>query len=364
MALADFNQDGKLDLAVTLGSPQNSAAGFAILLGKGDGTFQAPIINPLAADSIAAADLNGDGIPDLMVITQASSTASSSLYYLLGNGDGSFQPPVGLYLYPENDNTGLPLLMADVNGDGKPDLVSLAPSLGFFSLLNLTTGPPPFRMVSSASFALGPVAADAFVTAFGTNLPTSMTGLSIQVTDSAGVTRPATPIYTSATQLNFLMPAGTSTGVASVSITSPGDATPLVAQVEIATIAPGLFTENAAGLAAAYAVRVDAQGNQTILPAFSVQNGTAVATPIDLGASTDQVYLSLFGTGFDALITGMANVTVAGQTVPVTYYGPQGLAGLDQVNVLLPPTLAGSGASAVVFSEAGTTANTVHITIQ
>jgi hypothetical protein len=99
-------------------------------------------------------------------------------------------------------------------------------------------------------------------------------------------------------------------------------------------------------------------------PVFTVQNGTAIATPIDLGTSTDQVYLSLFGTGFDSAGTGSVTVTVAGQTLPVTCSGPQGLAGLDQVNVLLPHALAGSGSSPVVLSASGSVANTVYITIR
>lgn len=139
---------------------------------------------------------------------------------------------------------------------------------------------------------------------------------------------------------------------------------PLVAQVQIVPVAPGLFSENAAGIAAAYAVLVDAQGNQSYKPVFAVQNGTVVATPIDLGASVDQVYVVLFGTGFDTPTPGRVNVTVAGQNVPVSYSGPQGVAGLDQVNVLLPRGLAGSGDSPVVLSVAGAIANTVRITIQ
>lgn len=367
MSLADFNRDGKLDLVVTLGTPQNSASGFAILLGKGDGTFQAPVINSVAASSIAAADLNGDGIPDLMAIALVNNNNSAfgvTLYYLLGNGDGSFQPQVGLNVYPGNGNVGGPLTIADVNRDGRPDLVSSAWPLGFFSLLDLTAGPPPFQMVSSASFALGPVAADSFVSAFGTHLPISITGLSIQATDSEGASRAARALYTSATQLNFIMPAGTSAGVATVSITSSDNATPLAAQVDIVPVAPGLFTLNGAGLAAAYAVVFDAQGHQSYEPAFTVQNGTFVAMPIDLGTPTDQVYLSLFGTGFDNPVTGSVKVTIGGQTAPVTYAGPQGTAGLDQVNVLLPHGLAGSGDSAVVLSAGESTANTVHITIQ
>jgi uncharacterized protein (TIGR03437 family) len=350
MFLADFNGDGWLDVAVT------TNPGFAILLGKGDGTFQAPLTNPLSAGSIAAGDLNGDGVLDLMVTT--GDTGAFPASYLLGNGDGSFQSPV-----PVGVLAGPALLIADVNRDGRPDLVSPALPLGFFSLLNLTPG-PPFQVVSSASFSAGPVAADSFVSAFGTNLPASAAGLSILVTDSAGVSRPAAPLYASPTQINFIMPAGTSRGVATVSITSPGNATPLAPHVEIAPIAAGLFTENALGLAAAYAVRIDAQGNQSYQTVFNVQNGTVVATPLDLGSSSDRVYLSLFGTGFDSAGVGSVNVTIAGQTAPVSYAGPQGLAGLDQVNILLPHGLAGSGNSSVVLSASGSFANPVDIVVQ
>ena len=353
MTLADFNRDGNLDLALT------TNPGFVILLGKGDGTFQAPLTNSLPAASIAAADLNSDGLPDLWATTVLGyATCPDGLCYLLGNEDGSFQPPVAI-----NGSAGPALLIADVNRDGKPDLVCEALPLGFFSLLNLTAG-VPFHLISSASYAPGPVAADSFVSAFGTNLPASLTGLSILVTDSAGVARSATPLYASPTQINFVMPGGTSTGIATVSVASPATATPLLARVEIAPIAAGLFTENAAGLAAAYAVLVDAQGNQSYQTVFSVQNETVVATPINLGSSTDRVYLSLFGTGFDSAAPGTVNVTVTGQTAPVTFAGPQGTAGLDQVNILLPHALAGSGDSAVVLSASGSVANTVHITIQ
>jgi uncharacterized protein (TIGR03437 family) len=349
MALADFNRDGKLDLCVIVPS------GFAVLSGRGDGTFQAPVINSLPTTSLAAADLDGDGIPDLITY----SLLNNVLYSLLGNGDGTFQPPVALNIFG-----GEALLIADVNRDGKPDLVAPLWPFGVFSLLNLTPGPPAFKIVSSATFALGPVAPDSFVSAVGTNLPPSLKALSILVTDAAGVVQSATPLYASATQINFLMPSGISTGVATVSITSPFNAMTLVTQVDVVAVAPGLFTENTAGLAAAYAIRVDAQGNQTVLPVFTVQGGVVTATPIDLGASTDRVYLILFGTGFDQAATASVNVTVAGKTAQVVYSGPQGLPGLDQANVLLPHSLAGSGNAAVILTANGSAANTVHITIQ
>jgi uncharacterized protein (TIGR03437 family) len=353
VTLADFNLDGNLDVAVGLTAISTAPTGFAILLGKGDGTFQTPLITRTTANSLAAADVNDDGIPDLVVL-------SPTLSYMIGNGDGSFQPPISLQVQgaPSDGLEGAPLLIADFNRDGKPDLVSTALPFGLFAMLNLTSGPPAFRVVSSASFAPGPVAADSFVSAIGTNLPAWIGGLSIMVTDAVGVSRQATVLYASATQVNFIMPAGSSAGVATVSMAG------LSTQVQIVPVKAGLFTLNANGLAAAYAVRVDAAGNQTTEPVYVVQGGKVIASPINLGAATDQIYLALFGTGFDNLSAGDVSVQVGGQSAMVSYCGPQGLAGLDQINVLLPRQLAGSGDSAVVVSVGGFASNVVRVTIQ
>jgi hypothetical protein len=95
MSLADFNQDGKLDLVVLTGG-SNLAAGVAVLLGNGDGTFQSPIVNSIPMFAVAAADVNGDGIPDLVGVAQLTNITTPGLYYLIGNGDGTFQPPVSV----------------------------------------------------------------------------------------------------------------------------------------------------------------------------------------------------------------------------------------------------------------------------
>ncbi len=111
--VADFNGDGKPDLAITL--PDNNS--IVVLLGNGDGTFTAlPEISVPNVYAIAAADLNGDGIPDLVT----ANPGSSSLSVLLGKGDGTFAPAISLPV------TGQPTWVAvgDFNGDGIPDLAA------------------------------------------------------------------------------------------------------------------------------------------------------------------------------------------------------------------------------------------------
>src|SRR5580698_9305706 len=92
---ADFNGDGNIDLAVSdNGNFGTDPGGIAILLGKGDGTFQAAQSFPAGTDplSIAAADFNGDGKLDIAAADQALGTSTVAI--LFGNGDGTFNSPV------------------------------------------------------------------------------------------------------------------------------------------------------------------------------------------------------------------------------------------------------------------------------
>ncbi len=118
---------------------------------------------------------------------------------------------------------------------------------------------------------------------------------------------------------------------------------------QIAPVAQGLFTINANGLAAANPLEVSASGTQTPENDYALQGGQIVADSISLRAT------GTYG----------VQVTIGGQQASVAYAGPQGaFLGLDQVNVVIPPSLAGKCDVIVQLSANGIPANQVYITIQ
>ncbi|HKQ78853.1 MAG TPA: prolyl oligopeptidase family serine peptidase [Blastocatellia bacterium] len=239
--------------------------------------------------------------------------------------------------------------------------------------------------VSAASYRGAPLAAEAIVAAFGSRLstttlaaaalplPTSLGGTSVKVRDGAGLERPAPLFFVSPAQINYLIPAGSVTGAATVTVTS-GDGTISGGEIRIAPVAPGVFTADSSGqgLAAAIALRIRGDGSQSFEPVaqFDAAQNKFVAVPIDLGpdlgGAADQVFLLVFGTGLRNLSALSAVRTRIGDVdAQATFAGAQGgFEGLDQVNVRLPRILAGRGEVNVELVVDGQAANPIRISVK
>lgn len=122
IAIGDFNNDGKMDVAGTS----------YVMLGNGDGTLQPPLnYTGVGRGQPLAADINGDGNLDIIGLT----ANGDSVAVFLGNGDGSFQPEIDT----GTGITGSTLTVADLNGDNKLD-VSAGGALGSVSTVSTLSG--------------------------------------------------------------------------------------------------------------------------------------------------------------------------------------------------------------------------------
>jgi Big-like domain-containing protein/VCBS repeat protein len=156
LAVADVNGDKHPDIIVTTSGDPSVAPptpGTAFLyLGNGDGTFQAPSqLNPgsIFPGPVAIADVNGDGIPDVVFSGTNATLADGNLVTLIGKGDGTF---------PQSQTTPQPnvfptsIAVADLNGDLKPDVIlGGCCGAGNFSYLALGNGDGTFGVASSGT---------------------------------------------------------------------------------------------------------------------------------------------------------------------------------------------------------------------
>jgi uncharacterized protein (TIGR03437 family) len=198
-------------------------------------------------------------------------------------------------------------------------------------------------------------------------LPISLGGVTLAVTDSAGVQRNAPLLYVSPSQINFLVPDNLAPGTAIFAVSGGTPAQSFTAAVQ--PVAPTLFSMSGtgSGVAAALAVAVQA-GNpqlQSPVPVFQCGNTGCVSVPIVLGVD-QPLYVSFYGTGIRNR-SSLANVsvTINGVSVPVLYAGPApNYVGLDQVNVGLLLALRGSGEANVVLTVDGQISNKVTINVR
>lgn len=259
------------------------------------------------------------------------------------------------------------------NGNGMP-------TGDFIYTINRSTQPGStvanVTSVSAASFTAGPLTAEAISAAFGTGLsqntvaassvplPTELDGTQVLVNGT-----PAPLFFVSSGQINYLVPAGTASGNATVTVRR-GTTDVAQGSITIEPVAPALFTGNAngRGVASAVVLRLTANGEQTFEPAaqFNAATNTVEALPIDLGPEGEQVFLIIYGSGFRGRSAlGAVTTTIGGEQAETLFAGASpDFVGLDQANLRLARSLIGRGTVDVIFTADGKTANTVMINIK
>lgn len=233
-------------------------------------------------------------------------------------------------------------------------------------------------VVQAASFAKdggtgtttgsGIVAPNALASAFGTfnitagqssysavpgqPLPTVLGGVRLKIG-----TTDAQLLFVSATQINFMLPSTTTTGGILDVIVTNADATTRTGKVRVEAFAPGLFSAQANGKGVA-AANWTTTGQLPYPSVYTIVNGQPVHADLNAGTTQQPTYLILYATGVRGAPNTVANdpapgftnvaesctVTIQGVPARVDYAGPQGdYFGLDQINVVIPPELAGLG---------------------
>ncbi|MBL8189457.1 MAG: hypothetical protein JNK38_15715 [Acidobacteria bacterium] len=288
------------------------------------------------------------------IITSVAGTGTAGF-----NGDGTA---------PNATNLSLPVAVAV---DGAGNLFIADSSVNRVRRTRSANGLRTIATVSAASFSqtagvapeeivagFGPGLASSVVVANSLPLPTSLGGTTVKVRDNLNAERLAPLFFVSPDQVNYQIPNGTAPGLATVTVANSNGEI-VIGTVQVANVAPSLFSANSSGtgLAAAVVFRRTAAG---------VDSYESAAGPIDLGPAGDTVLLIPFGTGLRGLTDiSNARATIGGVNAPIFFIGATpGQIGLDQANLLLDRSLIGKGTVDVVLTVDGKTANTVTITIK
>src|SRR6267154_1580136 len=326
LAVGDFNADGNPDLAVT--NIGTGSATISVLLGNGDGTFQlqVPYVVGNHPSAVVVGDFNGDGDADVAVTNQDDNTLS----VLLGNGDGTFQAQVTYAV----GNSPAALVAADLNGDGNVDLVA---ANGSDNTLSVLLGNGDGTLQAQATYAVGnsPSAlATADLNSDGNpDLVAINEGdntVSVLLGKGDGTLQPATAFSVGAGA------AGLATGdfngdgladVASVGNTAPSSATVLLSEHTIIATATG--------------VSLSTPGTHEVLASYpgDSDHGASQSAPIAVAGPAL--------TATTTVLSASPNPASAGQSVPFT--------------VTVSPTPTGTSTGTVSFYDGATLLGTVTL---
>jgi len=214
-------------------------------------------------------------------------------------------------------------------------------------------------VMSAATFVAVRLAPGSIATLFGAGLDNAR----VVLADAKGSTYDARVFFSGPGQINFKVPDNLPVGGAVVRVVRDG-VTQNSAGAVIGEVEPGLFTAAAdgKGLAAGIATIVAGEGSRQTQFLARYEGGQWVGIPVAVPAGGSAV-LSLFGTGIRN--STRVSAKVKGVAADVLYSGAQGeFDGLDQVNVLLPAGLAGSGEVDVELTVAGKASNVVRVVLE
>jgi uncharacterized protein (TIGR03437 family) len=276
------------------------------------------------------------------------------------NNDGIYTSQILISFTPEGDGyTGT----LDIGLSGVPNAVTTVAAASAASFSTAGLAPESIAVLFGAGLA------GTTLTATSTALPTTLGGVSVRLTDAAGTERIAPLYFVSPQQINFQVPAGTVAGAAQIAVIRDS-ATVAQGTATVQTVAPGMFTADATGqgVPAAVLLRRKADGSESfaLIAQYNATTNVHDPIPIDLGDSTDQLFLIGFGSGFrNRSALSAVSATLGGLGAVVSYAGPQGnLTGLDQLNIAIPRTLSGRGNVELTVMVDGSTANTTTINIK
>jgi uncharacterized protein (TIGR03437 family) len=221
--------------------------------------------------------------------------------------------------------------------------------------------------VNAASF-LDPLAPGTISAAFGTNLatrlesaqslplPTQLAGTTVRLIDSANVQHQAQLFFVSPGQINYLIPDQVAQGAAQIVVTN-GNGVVSQGQLQVANSSPAVFTAayNGRGLPVALTTYDGVNFERVV-------NADGSARAVGCGAVWRPNYLLLFGTGLRR--ASNLRVRIGGAEITPTFAGAQGsFAGLDQINVPIPPNMPGGMTDVSIIAE-GRVSNTVQLLMQ